>query len=78
MANAHQPLGKHMQQKSADELLGCQSHLALLAAMSEIFPAKSDLPIFHAEESMVGDGHPMRVACQIVQDMFRPAEGFLG
>src|SRR5215470_11655655 len=43
--------------------------------MRVIFPTKSDFSVLHADQSMVGDGHPMRVAGQIVQHMFRTAEG---
>ena len=64
-----------MQQEAADEFLRRQSHLSLFATVRVIFPAKSDLPVLHADQPVVGDGHPMRVAGQIVQYMFGPAEG---
>src|SRR5215472_8983288 len=67
-----------MQQEASDELFGSQRHLALLAAMRVVFPAKRDLPLLHTDQSVVGDGHPVCVARQILQHLFRPAEGLLG
>src|SRR4029453_13319255 len=43
--------------------------------MSVIFPAKSDLPVLHADQSMVGVGAPVGVAGPILEHMFGPAEG---
>ena len=77
MADPHQAFRQHVQQKAPDELLGRQRHLSLLAAVGVVPPAKRDLAVLHADEPMVGDGHPVGIARQVVQDMLRPAKRLL-
>ena len=55
-----------------------ESHLAALTVMSVVLPAKGDVFVVQRQQSVVGDGHAMRVAGQILQDMFRPSERCLG
>ena len=43
--------------------------------VSRITPAKSDLAIGERDQAMVGDGHTMSVAAQILQHIFWAAEG---
>jgi hypothetical protein len=43
--------------------------------VSRITPAKSDLAIGEGDQAMVGDGHTMSVAAQIVQHIFGATEG---
>ena len=43
--------------------------------VSRITPAKSDLAIGERDQAMVGDGHAMSVAAQIVQHIFGATEG---
>ena len=43
--------------------------------VSRIPPAKSDLAIDEGDQAMVGDGHTMSVAAQIVQHIFGATEG---
>ena len=42
---------------------------------SGITPAKSDLAIGEGDQAMVGDGHAMGVAAQILQHIFGATEG---
>jgi hypothetical protein len=42
VANPDKTLGKHVQKEPSQELRGCQSHLALLAAVRVVFPAERD------------------------------------
>ena len=78
MADADQALGQNVDQESAQELIGGNGHDLLLAAVRIVFPAKRDSIILEGHESMVGDGDAMRIAGQIVQNMFGTAEGRLG
>ena len=55
-----------------------ESHLAALTVMSVVLPAEGDVTVVHRQQSVVGDGHAMRVAGQILQDMFRPSERCFG
>jgi len=46
--------------------------------MSVVFPAERDLTVLEGEQAMVGDGDAMGVAGQVMQNLFGPAEGWLG
>ena len=70
--------GNDMQQKAADEFLTCQRHGFLLVVVAIILPAEADVGVVHAFQSIVGDGHAVRVTSDIVQNLFRPSEGPLG
>ena len=74
IADPHQPFRQHVQQKPPDEFGGVQCHLALLAAVRVIFPAEGDLAVLQTDQPVIGDGHAMGVARQIVQHMLRSAE----
>src|SRR6266571_5521813 len=67
-----------MQQKPAQEFVGCHGHFALLVAVSIILPPEGDLAICHGDEAVVGNGHAMGVAGQVLKYVFRSAEGWLG
>jgi len=43
--------------------------------VSRITPAKSDLAIGERDQAMVGDGHTMSVAAQILQHIFGTTKG---
>ena len=60
LSDAHKALGEDMQQEPADKLLGGECHVALLAAVCAVLPTKRNLPILHAEEPMIEDGHNAR------------------
>jgi hypothetical protein len=66
LPDAHKTLGEDMQQEPADKLLGGECHPALAAAVCVVLPTKRDLAILHAEEPMIGDGHPVGVARRVV------------
>ena len=46
--------------------------------MGVIFPAKSDFALVHADEPAVGNGDPVGIAREILQDMLWPVKGLLG
>ena len=46
--------------------------------MGIVFPAEGDLAIGEVDDPVVGDGHAMRVAGQIVEDVFGSSERRLG
>ena len=58
--------------------MGGNGHDLLLAAVCIVSPAEGDAVVFKSDEPMVGDGHAMAVAGQVVEDMLRPAERRLG
>jgi hypothetical protein len=46
--------------------------------MGIVSPAEGDAIVLEGHETMVGDGHAMSVAGQVVENMFDAAEGWLG
>ena len=46
--------------------------------MRIVFPEKRDSIILERNQSMVGDGDAVRIAGEIVQNMLRTGEGWLG
>ena len=67
-----------MEQKSAQELIGVECHQPLFAAMGVVLPAEGHIAVDEVDQPVVGDCHPMRVAGQIVENVLRSAEGWLG
>jgi len=57
---------------------GGNGHKLFLAAVCIVSPAEGDTVVFKSHEPMVGDGHAMCVAGQVVEDVLRPAERRLG
>ena len=46
--------------------------------MRVVLPSEGDVVVVHRQEAMIGDRHAMGVAGQVLQHVFRPAEGCLG
>src|ERR1700736_6049186 len=63
-----------MQQEPAQKFVGRDRHLALLVAVSIIFPPKGDLAICQGDQSVVGNGHAVRVPGQILEYVFWSAK----
>jgi hypothetical protein len=72
--NASEPAGEHMQQKASQELIRTQGHPAFLVSVRVIPPPESDHAVVESYETMVGNGYPMRIARQVLQDVFGSAE----
>ena len=69
-----------MQQESAHELVGHQSHrfVARAATSAVVLPTKGNAAIIRREEPRVGDRHPMGVARQIGEHGLGSGEGAFG
>ena len=78
VTDAHEPSGQHMQKESPQELGGAERHLALLAAVGVVLPAKGDVLFLEGQQAMIGDGDAMGVAAEIAQHLHRSTEGGLG
>ena len=77
-ANADKASGENVEQKPPQELLGGQGHLPLFALACVVFPSKGDLAIAKVYDPVVGDGHAMGIASQVVEYVFRSPKGPLG
>ena len=78
MPDAHEAFREDVQQEAAQELIERQSHQLLFVVVSGITPTERDLAFSKGDEAMVGDGHAMGVAAQIVEHMFVAAERSFG
>ena len=75
MPDAHEALRKDVQQEALQELVDRQASELLLIVVCRIAPAKSDLAILERDQAMVGDGHAMGIAAEILQHVFGTTEG---
>src|SRR5215469_16610175 len=58
-----------MQQEAAHKLQSIEGHGLFLVAVCRITPAKSNLTVFEAQKSTVGDGYAVSVMSQVLNDM---------
>ena len=77
MADTDQPFRENVDQESSQKLICGNRHDLLFTAPCVVFPAKRDSIILESHQSMVGDGDAVRIAGEIVQNMFGTSEGWL-
>src|SRR5271169_133267 len=75
VADAHETFGEQVQEKAAQEFIERKSQQLLFVVVSGVAPAESDLAIGKGNQAMVGDGHAMGVAAQILEHIFGATEG---
>ena len=75
VTDAHESFGEQVQQEAAQELVDREGQQLLLVVVGGIAPAKSDLAVGKGDQAMVGDGHTMGVAAQILQHILGTTEG---
>jgi hypothetical protein len=80
MANAMEPLGQHVEQKTPDELACIKRHhlVAFGAVAAIVLVAEGDAPLVEADQPRVGDGDAVGLARQIGQHRLGACEGGLG
>src|SRR5215467_2838531 len=69
---------QHVQQETTDELNRIEAHDLDAVFVSGIPPAEPHLSIPQAEQSAIGDGNPVGVACQVLQHVVGTTERWLG
>jgi len=74
-ANVLEPVGQYMQQEAPDEFVDCQRHGLVCGPVFAILPSKRDIVAVEADEPIVGDGHTMGLATQIIEHVSGVAEG---
>ena len=67
-----------MEQKSPDEFVRRKGHGFLLIVIAVVSPVEFHLAIFNVDNPMIRNGHSVRVAADIVHDLLRPSERWLG
>jgi len=77
MTNALKTGWKRMHQKTANKLIGPESHwpLLLFSMGAVVLVAEHDLVVGDALEPMVRDGHAVRVSAEVINHLLRPAKG---
>ena len=78
MPDPLKPGWQDMQQEAADELLRIHTHHFLARFVAIILPVKADLAIGEADQAIIGNGHPMGIAAEIVEHLPGAAKRRLG
>lgn len=74
VSDAHETLGKQVEQKTPQELSCRKCHFAFYVSMGAVSPSECDIAIGKRNQAMVGDGHSMSVAAEIAKNIFRAAK----
>src|SRR6266404_886073 len=72
--DAHETFGKHVQQEAAQEFIERKSQQLLFVVVSGVAPTKSDHLLGKRDQAMIGDGHAMGVAAQILEHILGATE----
>src|SRR5437879_7985043 len=75
VANAVEPAWENVQEKSPDELVCREGHGLLLMVVAIVSPGESHLTVFDIHDPMIGDGHPVRVAADVIHHLLWSGEG---
>ena len=69
-----------MQQEAANKLFGRDRHAAGFVAIrgTVLFVLKGNLPLVEGEDAFIGNGNPVSVAAQVLQNPNRTTEWRLG
>ena len=78
VANAREALRQDMLGKAAQKLLTGKSQGRGLVVMSVVLPAEGHLGRADREKAMVGNGDPMGIASEVMQDVFGSTKGRFG
>jgi len=63
-----------MQEKAPQELVGAEGHRPLFIATSVILPSERDFAILEPDQPVIGDGNPMGISGEVLQDVLGSAE----
>jgi len=77
-ANADETFGQDVQEESPEKFDGADRHRPRLMAVPVVLPLKRDGAVSDVEDPMIRDGHPVRVAREVLQHMLGFPEGWLG
>ena len=68
MSDPLEAIRKDMQQEPPQEFVRGQGHHFWLLLVLIVLVGESDLSVLHSEEPVIGNGHSMRVAAQVIQN----------
>ena len=78
MTQALQTMGHHREKKAADALVRGQGHGLKTIPLAAVAEGKTHLPMVDIDEAVIGDGHTVGVAPEIVEPLPRSCHGTLG
>jgi hypothetical protein len=73
-----EPVWQNVKEESPDELVCRESHGLLLIVVAIVSPGEFDFTPFDVEDPMIGDGHPVGVAADVIHHLLWSGEGWLG
>ncbi|HET7442998.1 MAG TPA: hypothetical protein VFJ47_16975 [Terriglobales bacterium] len=74
MPDAYETFWEQVQKKAFQELIDGKRLQLLFVVVGGIAPAKGDLAISEADQAVIGDGHAVGIAAEILQHVFRAAK----
>ena len=78
VADADKTLREDVQQEAAKEVGGLESHDLFAMAVAVILPAEGDLAVLESQQPVIGKGHFVGVAAQVVEHLGGTTEGRFG
>src|SRR6202035_3164052 len=63
--NTLEAFGENVDQEPADELLGSKCHSFVSVVIAIVLPAELNFVVIKAEQSVVGDGDAVGIACRV-------------
>ena len=78
VADADKATRQDVEQKAAEELDGVEGKGLFHSPVAVVFPGKRDAAVFELQQAVIGDGHTVGVAAEILDDLGGAAEGPFG
>lgn len=78
VADFSEAVGKDVDEKSADELLGVESHEPNAIVLFAISPLERNFAVCECLQAVVGNSDAVRIAAEIIENLSRTAKGWLG
>src|SRR2546426_3367086 len=74
VADAHETARDDVEQEATEKIRGVEAHFFGAAPRRVVLVSEADLIALDADEAVIRDRDPMRVAGKIVEDLFRPGK----
>ena len=78
VTDADEAVGDDMEEEAADELRRLQLHHLHAIPVGVVLPTESDTTVLEAEDALVGEGHAVGIAAQVLEDLLGAGEGAFG
>lgn len=72
VADSHEALRQDVGEEAANEFDRGQRHHTSAATVRVVFPEEGDISVVHGDQAAVGDGNPVSVASEVLQDLRGP------